>query len=184
MARDFRDGRGAVSFKPGALRFARGQLSRQHDLEGALAQLEALWRNGVHGGALRQAHGGGAAFCRALHEAEGFVDLPVQLLLPGDELAPMAGGQVAGAGQPRAQVPALGAAPTRQRGRRRLALQGRAGLDERGRELRGQLGGYRKPLHLRAVVFKPLLPRFVSACRLRSRTAFVVTNTMQPKASD
>ena len=133
MAREFGEGRGAVPFKPGGLHLAGGHAPREHDLEGPLAQFQSALRDAVHGLALRQAHGGGAAGCRALHEAEGFVNLPIQLLLPGDELPPQARGLVAGGGQPGAQLPALGAAPTRQRGGRRLGLQGRAGLDERGR---------------------------------------------------
>ena len=40
MARDFRDGRRAVPFKPGALRFARSHAPRQHDLEGAFAEFQ------------------------------------------------------------------------------------------------------------------------------------------------
>ena len=183
MARDFRDGRGAVPFKPGALRFARGHAPRQHDLEGPLAQLDALRRNGVHRGALRQAHGGGAAFCRALHEAEGFVDLPIQLLLPGDELAPLAGGQVAGARQPRAQVPALGAAPTRQRGRRRLALQGRAGLDERGRKFRELSRWKWKPRELSRSELEEMLPLFCRYSSSDSSSTFIVKNLLHPKAS-
>ena len=95
-----------------------------------------LRRNGVHGLALRQAHGGGAASCRPLHEAEGFVDLPIQLLLPGDELPPLAGGLGRG------RSPARCASP-RSRGRSNSPAwppaTGPAGpcwFDERGRKLR------------------------------------------------
>ena len=57
------------------------------------------------------------------------------------------------------KVPALGAAPTRQRGRRRMALQGRAGFDERGRKLRGLGTGKREFCDLSAVESEALVPK-------------------------
>ncbi len=108
---DLGDGGGAVAGEPGGLQLAPGHAPGQHDLEGALAQLDLRRLGRLQGrrgtgrrmGKAQRAHRVGPVTRRVRQEPVEPITAPVQLLLQGDHPAaegqrPLPGGVQGGAG--------------------------------------------------------------------------------------